>query len=60
MKEAVKMVFDQKVYADKNELRSAVEAYLRGNHAEYYKAFDRTSWLSFFETKISRDVCILF
>ena len=36
IKEVVKMVFDMQVYADKDELRVAVEAYLNGNHAEYF------------------------
>ena len=49
MKEAVKMVFDTKIYADKDELRAAVEAYLKGNHVEYYNSFDRTGWLAFYE-----------
>ena len=49
MKEAVKMVFDTKIYADKDELRAAVEAYLQGNHVEYFNSFDRTGWLAFYE-----------
>ena len=36
IKEVVKMVFETQVYADKDELRVAVEAYLNGNHAEYF------------------------
>ena len=42
IKEAVKMVFDTKIYVDKDELRAAVEAYLQGNHVEYFNSFDRT------------------
>jgi hypothetical protein len=60
MKEAVKMVFDTKIYADKDELRAAVEAYLKGNHVEYFTSFDRTSWLSFYEKNISKEVSIRF
>ena len=60
MKEAVKMVFDTKIYADKDELRAAVEAYLQGNHAEYYNSFDRTGWLAFYEKNISKEVSIHF
>src|ERR1051326_4143293 len=52
IKEVVKMVFDTQVYADKDELRVAVEAYLNGNHAEYFFSFDRTSWLPFYEKNI--------
>ena len=46
------MVFN----ADKDELRVAVEAYLKGNHAEYYASFDRTSWLLFYKKNISSEV----
>src|ERR1043166_7873131 len=60
MKEAVKMVFDTKIYADKDELRAAVEAYLQGNHVEYYNSFDRTGWLAFYEKNISKEVSIRF
>ena len=54
----VKIVFDVRVYADKDELRAATEAYLKGTHEEFYNTFERTSWLSFFETKISHEVGI--
>jgi len=54
------MVFDTQVYADKDELKAAVEAYLKGNHVEYYSAFDRTTWLPFYEKNISSDVSICF
>jgi len=47
------MVFDTKIYADKDELRAAVKAYLQGNHVEYFNSFDRTSWLAFYEKNIS-------
>jgi hypothetical protein len=60
MKEAVKMVFDTKIYADKDELRAAVEAYLKGNHVEYFNSFDRTGWLAFYEKNISKEVSIRF
>ena len=52
------MVFDAQVYAEKDELRVAVEAYLKGNHAEYFAGFDRTSWLPFYEKNISSEVSI--
>ena len=45
------MVFDTKIYVDKDELRAAVEAYLQGNHVEYFNSFDRTGWLAFYEKK---------
>jgi len=45
------MVFDTKIYVDKDELRVAVEAYLQGNHVEYFNSFDRTGWLAFYEKK---------
>jgi hypothetical protein len=54
------MVFDTQVYADKDELRVAVEAYLKGNHAEYFSSFDRTSWPSFYEKNMSSEVSICF
>ena len=60
MKEAVKMVFDTKIYVDKDELRAAVEAYLQGNHVEYFNSFDRTGWLAFYEKNISKEVSIHF
>ena len=58
IKEVVKMVFETQVYADKDELRVAVEVYLNGNHAEYFSSFDRTSWLPFYEKNISSEVSI--
>ena len=60
IKEVVKMVFETQVYADKDELRVAVEAYLNENHAEYFSSFDRTSWLPFYEKNISSEVSIFF
>jgi hypothetical protein len=54
------MVFDTQVYADKDELRVAVEAYLKGNHAEYFSSFDRTSWPPFYEKNMSSEVSICF
>jgi len=60
MKETVKMVFDTKIYADKDELRVEVEAYLQGNHVEYFNSFDRTGWLAFYEKNISKEVSIRF
>src|SRR5437868_6207576 len=54
------MVFDTKIYADKDELRAAVEAYLQGNHVEYFNSFDRTGWLVFYEKNISKEVSIHF
>lgn len=54
------MVFSTQVYADKDELRVAVEAYLKGNHADYYGSFDRMSWLPFYEKNISSEVSICF
>ena len=54
------MVFDTKIYVDKDELRVAVEAYLQGNHVEYFNSFDRTSWLAFYEKNISKEVSIHF
>lgn len=54
------MVFDTKIYADKDELRAAVEAYLQGNHEEYCNSFDRASWLAFYERNISKEVSIRF
>jgi len=54
------MVFDTQVYVDKDELRVAVEAYLKGNHAEYFSSFDRTSWLPFYEKNMSSEVSICF
>ena len=54
------MVFNMQMCADKNELRVAVEAYLKGNHMEYYASFDRTSWLPFYEKNISSEVSICF
>ena len=49
------MVFDTKIYVDKDELRVAVEAYLQGNHVEYFNSFDRTGWLAFYEKNISKE-----
>ena len=43
------MAFHTQMYADKDELRVAVEAYLKENHAEYYASFDRMSWLPFYK-----------
>ena len=43
------MVFDTKIYVDKDELRAAVKAYLQGNYVEYFNSFDRTGWLVFYE-----------
>src|SRR5436190_7897650 len=60
MKEAVKIVFDTKIYADKDELRAAMETYLQGNHVEYFNSFDRTGWLAFYEKNISKEVSIHF
>lgn len=54
------MGFDTQVYADKDELKAAVEEYFKGNHAEYYSSFDRTSWLPFYEKNISSEVSIHF
>ena len=54
------MVFDTKIYVDKDELRAAVEAYLQGNHVEYFNSFDRTGWLAFYEKNISKEVSIRF
>ena len=54
------MVFDTKIYVDKDELRAAVEAYLQGNHVEYFNSFDRTGWLAFYEKNISKEVSIHF
>ena len=53
------MVFDTQVYAEKDELKVAIEAYLKGNHEEYFKTFDRTSWLPFYKKNISSEVSIL-
>ena len=39
IKEVVKIVFDTQVYADKDELRVAVEAYLNGNHTDVFFIF---------------------
>src|SRR2546423_12089954 len=54
------MVVDTKIYVDKDELRAAVEAYLQGNHIEYFNSFDRTGWLAFYEKNISKEVSIHF
>ena len=54
------MVFDTKIYVDKDELRVAVKAYLQGNHVEYFNSFDRTGWLAFYEKNISKEVSIHF
>ena len=54
------MVFDTKIYVDKDELRAAVEAYLQGNYVEYFNSFDRTGWLVFYEKNISKEVSIHF
>ena len=54
------MVFDTKIYVDKDELRVAVEAYLQDNHVEYYNSFDKTGWFAFYEKNISKEVSIRF
>src|SRR2546430_78819 len=43
------MIFHTQVYADKDKLRVVVEAYLKGNHTEYFSSFDKMSWLLYYK-----------
>ena len=52
------MIFNNKIYAEKEELRLSVEAYLAANHEEFYKEFDRAGWLVFYYKNISKEVDI--
>ena len=42
------------------QIKINLEAYLQGNHVEYFNSFDRTGWLAFYEKNISKEVSIHF
>jgi hypothetical protein len=48
------------MYPTKEELRGAVEAYLKENHSEFYQKFSEHRWTSFYNKKFHQHVNSFF
>jgi len=48
------------IYPSKEELCGATEAYLKLNHAEFFRNFNETRWSSYYNDNIHKDVSSFF
>jgi hypothetical protein len=49
----------QTIYPTKAEMRGAIEAYLRTNHAEFYNKFNESRWTAYYNENVHKDVSSL-